>query len=117
MALIITDQEKEFTLAYHSQIKSLQNKCGDGFVAYTKLTLSFALLHNLPYIEVLFHPKSIGKHKSYERPNFSSDAFKETLEAIIIYELAQNLDKNRLSPEVLQKTIACFRSLDQKKLT
>lgn len=114
---LVKEKEKEFTAAYHFQIKLLQNKCEDGMVAYTKLTLSFALLHNLPYIEVLFHPKSIAKHKSYERPNFSIDTFKQTLEAIIVYELGQSLDQNRLSPEVLLKTIECFRSLDQKKLT
>ena len=117
MTLTVTEKEKEFTLAYHTRIKQLQDKCEEGIIVYTKITLSFALLHDLQFIELVFHPKSIAKCKNYEKPDFSREMFKETLEAIIIYELNQSIDKGRLTQEELQRTIEHFRSFDQKKLS
>src|SRR5580692_8648443 len=111
MIQTITDREKEFTLAYHSKIKELQEKCNSDMVAYTKITLSYALLHDLCYINLVFHPKSIDRHKTWVRPDFSPAIFKATLEEIIIFEVSADQRKGKLTSEELHKTISHFRSL------
>jgi hypothetical protein len=110
------DKDKAFTLTYHSRIKKLQETCEDGIMVYTKITLSFALLNDLCFTELLFHPKSLGKHYNHERPDLSHEVFRKTLEDIIVYEVSQNLDKGRLTSQQLHKVIEHFRSMDRKKL-
>jgi hypothetical protein len=112
----ITENEKTFTLSYHSLIAELQEKAADGLVVYTKITLSHAILHNLCYTNLVFHPKSIDYHKSWLRPDLSQEMVKKTLEEIIVYELSVSRKKSKLTSEELLDTITYFRTLDQKKL-
>ncbi len=109
------DKDKAFTLAYHSRIKKLQEICEDGVVVYTKITLSFALLNGLCFNELLFHPKSLGKHSSQDRPDLSQEIFRKTLEEIIIYEVSQSIEKSRLTSQQLHQVIEHFNIMTPKK--
>lgn len=112
----ISDREKEFTLSYHSIIKELQEKAAGEIIVYTKITLSYALLHNLCFTNLVFHPKSVSKHKSWIRPELSPEIFKATLEEIIIFELDSPAKKGKLTTEELLLTIEHFRTLGQKRI-
>lgn len=108
--------EKEFTLQYHNKIKRLQDKCEEGVMVYTKIPLSFALLNDLCFHELLLHPLSLSKHNNYERPDLSSDILKQTLEEIIIYEISQDINEGHLTSNQLHSVIKHFRTLSPRKL-
>lgn len=111
------EKEKAFTLTYHSHMKKLQAICDDDVTVYTKITLPFALLNDLCFYDLVFHPKSLGKHKSFERPDLSIEAIKKTLEEIIVYEISRSEVEGKLTFEQLELVIKSFRSLNtQKKL-
>jgi hypothetical protein len=79
----------------------------DDTILYTKISLIYALANNIPYINLLFHPKSVLTRKYYEHPIL--DQVKETLEAIIIHETSE--EKTYLTAEELEATIKHFRTV------
>lgn len=115
-SLIRIDKElervsKQFTVAYNCRLRQLQAVCKDNETLYTKLPLSFALLNNLCYLELLFHPKSLEKLPNSETLEPVIRDYKEILEEIIIYELKQDIDKGALTSEQLHKVIEVFGKL------
>src|ERR1019366_5938952 len=112
----ISEQEKVFVHLYHSRIKLLQERSIGDFVVYTKISLPYAILNNFYVLETLFHPLSVAKHLSSEKPDLSSNQIRETLHNIIVYELTSEPDKTRLSQVQLGTTINHFRGLERRSI-
>ncbi len=109
---LIIGQEKNFIQEYHAKLKVLQNTIPDDWTYYTKVTISTAVLNNFYELNVLFHPQSLSKHKTWSKPAISDKELKETLQDIITYELST--ESWLLSQIELEKTILLFRKIEQK---
>jgi hypothetical protein len=110
----ISEEEKRFVTEYHSRIKNIQEDIGEDDIAYTKISLSYAILNNFYILDLLFHPLSLSKHRSGDKPDLSNLQIIKTLEEIIKYELTQPWRKIKLSQVQLVTTISHFRSLERR---
>ena len=112
----VSASEKKFVNLYHSRIKDLQVETTGDYIIYTKISLPYAILNNFYVLETLFHPISISRHLSYDKPDLSTYQIIETLNNIIIYELLNLPEDSYLTQEQLVTTIAHFRGLERRRI-
>lgn len=107
--------EKTFIQAYHARLKKEQSLVEEESIVFTRIPLSYSILNSLYDINIVFHPKSLGKSKSWDKSNLSinENQVKETLEKIIIYETTST--KPVLTTIELQVAIEHFRALQGRK--
>lgn len=109
---LVVGQEKNFIHEYHAKLKVLQNTIPDDWTYYTKITISTAVLNNFYELNVLFHPLSLNKHKTWSKPTVTDLELKNTLQEIITYELTTTT--GLLTQIELEKTIQLFRKIERK---
>lgn len=108
---LATDQEREFIVQYNLMLKGKQSQLVDYETAYTKISLTYAIQHNLCILNLCFHPLSTDKHKSYTEPDIHSVKVKKVLKEIILYELSQELPECKLTTLELTQIINHYRTI------
>jgi hypothetical protein len=105
----LSKRDKDFMLEYNSKLFSLQKEVNNNKILYTKITLSYAILHNLCIISLLFHPLSIDIRDISENYIMTYNNTLNIFKAIIEYEFQNS--QTALTTEELQRTIQHFRYL------
>jgi hypothetical protein len=111
----VSEEEKRFVQGYHQQIRRLQNEIGDDYIAYTKISISYAILNELYILSLVFHPLCISNHSSGDKPDLSISQVINTVESILIYELTCPLSNTKLTQQELVQTIRHYRSIEFKR--
>lgn len=110
---LISDSDSAFFQEYTKRLKAIQDLAGEELTAYTKITISYALVNDLQIMNLLFHPKSIDFSNNNEILEYSFKKTKDVIEEIIQYELTT--DDIKLSSKELKRVIEHFRELEKRK--
>lgn len=108
---LITTDEQNFVLSYIARLNDIQGKQVVENYVYTRVPLTYAILHNLSFLSLLFHPLSLTVVPSKIKYKPSDDEIKLVIQEIIVHELTKPARSVSLTQQELELVIKHYKTI------